>query len=122
MKKIEITLHNGKKQILIGISANTISFGKNMFNNKGDCYLELYTEDKKCFKTEIVIDIDQSILGIYEPAANEIYFKMKDEWVESWDSIAADGTKVYENYLSEIPKKRTAKGSPLINASACKTA
>lgn len=31
--------------------------------------------------------------------------------VESWESIAKDGTMVYENYKDSIPKKRNAKES-----------
>lgn len=35
------------------------------------------------------------------------------ELVESWESVAEDGTKVFENYLTDVPKKRTAKESLL---------
>lgn len=30
------------------------------------------------------------------------------ELVESWESVASDGTTVYQNYHTKIPKKRTA--------------
>lgn len=35
------------------------------------------------------------------------------ELVESWESVAKDGTMVYENYKDDIPKKRTATESLL---------
>ena len=31
-----------------------------------------------------------------------------EELVESWESVAKDGTRVYKNYKDGIPKKRTA--------------
>ena len=35
------------------------------------------------------------------------------ELVQSWKSVAQDGTSVYENYLDSIPKKRSATESLL---------
>ena len=39
---------------------------------------------------------------------NEIKEEDAMELVESWESVAKDGTRVYQNYKDGIPKKRTA--------------
>ena len=39
---------------------------------------------------------------------DEIKEEDAEKLVESWESVAKDGTRVYENYKNGIPKKRTA--------------
>ena len=39
---------------------------------------------------------------------DEIKEENAEELVESWESVAKDGTRVYKNYKDGIPKKRTA--------------
>ena len=41
-------------------------------------------------------------------SADEIKESDAMELVESWESVAKDGTRVYENYKDGIPKKRTS--------------
>ena len=49
-------------------------------------------------------------LGRYELLGSPDEIKEEDarELVESWESVAKDGTRVYQNYKDGIPKKRTA--------------
>ena len=50
------------------------------------------------------------IKGSYTLLGSPDEIKEKDarELVESWESVAKDGTRVYKNYKDGIPKKRTA--------------
>ena len=82
--------HTFKEQgidwILISVPKAAVKFGYNMFNNAGQCFLEYYTEDKKCFKTDTIIDIDDKIIGCISKD-DEIDFEVRREWVESRQSL-----------------------------------
>ena len=47
-----------KKLLLVEFPEDTIQVGYSMFDNKGNCYLEYYTKNKKCIKTDIILNID----------------------------------------------------------------
>ena len=82
--KISIGLH------CIGIKPPPI--GKDASDING--YYHIYTEMFHGFK----------LLG----SPDEIKEEDARELVESWESVAKDGTRVYKNYKDGIPKKRTA--------------
>jgi hypothetical protein len=82
--KISIGLH------CIGIKPPPI--GKDASDING--YYHIYTEMFHGFK----------LLG----SPDEIKEEDARELVESWESVAKDGTMVYQNYKDGIPKKRTA--------------
>ena len=66
-------------------------------------------KDQIGFCNEINKPIEQ-IKGSYTLLGKPDEIKEDDakELVESWESVAKDGTRVYENYKNGIPKKRTA--------------
>lgn len=43
--------------------------------------------------------------------ATDVTEEIAEGFVHSWESVAKDGTKVFENYKAEVPKKRTALDS-----------
>lgn len=75
-------------------------------------YWETYRDGTEIrdFLTDEKFVTDYTILG----KPDEISEEYARELVESWESVAKDGTWIYENYLGgRIPKKKTALESLL---------
>jgi hypothetical protein len=52
-----------KKLLIVELPKNITQLGYSMFDNNGNCYLEYYTKDKKCVKTDIIINIGSKALA-----------------------------------------------------------
>lgn len=122
-----------KKLLLVELPEDTIQVGYSMFDNKGSCYLEYYTNDKKCIKTGIVLNIDSKNYKLTD--ITEIQCEEWVEWIEEpqyyidyrkegwqgditakesfFSKLEADGIH-FENPLGEKPvlDKESLWGSP----------
>lgn len=117
MKALKIKLENEDTLLLIGVPFDAHSFQLLWPDNKNELWYRLGDESRVFDK--IYSSHDILLLGVYAPPEN-INFDINPAWVESWDSVSGDGTKVFQNYLSDIPKKRTA-GESFLSLLAAET-
>lgn len=71
-----------KKLLLVELPEDTIQIGYSMFDNKGNCYLEYYTNDKRCIKTRIVLNMDSKNYKLTDITESQC-----EQWVEAYTSL-----------------------------------
>jgi len=84
-----------KKLLLVELPEDVVQIGYSMFDNDGNCYLEYYTQDKRCIKTDIIISIDSKNYKL-----TDITEEQFQNWVGSyeWEDTPEGSRYTYKDY------------------------
>ena len=99
MKQKTLTLK--RKVLVIELPKGTKHY---QYNNAFETISAEVPNDKGVSFEQIRIEKGYTLLGSPDDLKEEDVIDL----VESWESVAKDGTRAYQNYKDGIPKKRTA--------------